>query len=67
LAPSSNSWPPNCQTSDWNQRLPVNWNGVAQLPSTPAVFILSSAAMYSSLVAGGFSGSRPAFSMTALL
>ena len=46
---------------------PVNGNGVAQWPWMPLLFSASSAAAYSSAVVGGFSGSRPAFSMTALL
>lgn len=46
---------------------PVNWNGLTQKPCTPDFFSSVSAAVYSSLVAGGFSGSRPAFCMTALL
>ena len=46
---------------------PVNWNGLTQNPWMPLPFMAVSAASYSSRLVGGFSGSRPACSMRALL
>ena len=67
LASGEKSSPPYCHSSDWTVIEPVNGNGVAQSPWIPLLFMVSSAWPYSSALVGGFSGSRPAFSITVLL